>query len=49
MLVIERSHLNASALLLEGRSAEARSAVYEHVKYWPKDVLIAQMVQAFLD
>ena len=39
----ERSHLNASALLLEGRSAEARSAVYEHVKYWPKDVLIAQM------
>ncbi len=39
----ERSHLNASALLLEGKSAEARSAVYEHVKYWPKDALIAQM------
>ena len=39
----ERSHLNASALLLEGKSSEARAAVYEHVKYWPKDVLIAQM------
>jgi len=39
----ERSHLNASALLLEGKSAEARAAVYEHVKYWPNDVLIAQM------
>ena len=39
----ERSHLDASALLLEGRSAEAMAAVYEHVKYWPKDVLIAQM------
>ncbi len=39
----ERSHINASALLLTGKSAEAREAVYEHVKEWPTDVLIAQM------
>ena len=39
----EQSHLNVSRLLLQGKSAEARSAVYEHVKEWPRDVLIAQM------
>lgn len=39
----ERSHINASALLLEGKAAEARAAVYEHVKDWPADVMIAQM------
>ena len=39
----ERSHLNTSALLLEGKPSAAREAVYEHVKNWPKDVLIAQM------
>ena len=39
----EQSHLNVSSLLLRGKSAEARLAVYEHVKYWPRDVLIAQM------
>ena len=39
----EQSHLNVSSLLLRGKSAEARAAVYEHVKEWPRDVLIAQM------
>ena len=39
----EQSHLSASSLLLRGKSAEARAAVYEHVKEWPCDVLIAQM------
>jgi len=39
----ERSHLIVSSLLLKGKSAEARVAVYEHVKQWPRDVLIAQM------
>ncbi len=39
----ERSHLNASVMLIEGEPAAARAAVYEHVKYWPKDVLVAQM------
>ena len=39
----EQSHLNVSSLLLRGKSAEARLAGYEHVKYWPRDVLIAQM------
>lgn len=39
----ERSHINASGLLLEGKSAAAREAVYEHVKEWPTDVMIAQM------
>ena len=39
----ERSHINASALLLEGKAAEARTAVYEHVEKWPADVMIAQM------
>ncbi|WP_299733716.1 tetratricopeptide repeat protein [uncultured Tateyamaria sp.] len=39
----EESHINASTLLLEGKPAEARAAVYEHVKSWPRDVLIAQM------
>ena len=39
----EESHLNVSNLLLSGKSAEARLAVYEHVRRWPRDVLIAQM------
>ncbi|SFR52729.1 tetratricopeptide repeat protein [Litoreibacter janthinus] len=39
----ERSHINAAGLLLEGKSAAARSAVYEHVQEWPADVMIAQM------
>ena len=39
----ERSHLNVSSLLLRGKSGEARLAVYEHVRLWPRDVLIAQM------
>ena len=39
----ERSHINASALLLEGKAALARAAVYEHVESWPADVMIAQM------
>ena len=39
----EQSHLSVSSLLLRGKSAEARAAVYEHVKEWPCDVLIAQM------
>lgn len=39
----EQSHLNVSSLLLKGKSAEARAAVYEHVIEWPRDVLIAQM------
>ena len=39
----EKSHLHTSSLLLEGKSAAARKAVYEHVIDWPKDVLIAQM------
>ncbi|MDB4170286.1 tetratricopeptide repeat protein [Planktomarina sp.] len=39
----ERSHVNASALLLEGKAAAARAAVYEHVERWPADVMIAQM------
>ncbi|NKB54314.1 MAG: tetratricopeptide repeat protein [Rhizobiaceae bacterium] len=39
----ERSHIEVSGLLLEGKSAEARKAVYDHVEMWPKDVMIAQM------
>jgi tetratricopeptide (TPR) repeat protein len=39
----ELSHINVSGLLLEGKAAGARAAVYEHVKDWPLDVLIAQM------
>ena len=39
----EQSHLNVSSLLLSGKSAEARLAVYEHVRQWPRDVLVAQM------
>ena len=39
----ERSHINVSALLLEGKAAAARTAVYEHVEKWPADVMIAQM------
>ncbi|WP_299625288.1 tetratricopeptide repeat protein [uncultured Tateyamaria sp.] len=39
----EQAHINACALLLEGKAAQARAAVYEHVKVWPKDVMIAQM------
>jgi tetratricopeptide (TPR) repeat protein len=41
--VRERSHIHVSGLLLEGKSAEARRAVYEHVENWPRDVMIAQM------
>ena len=43
----EQSHLNVSRLLLQGKSAEARSAVYEHVNEWPRDVLIAQSVLVY--
>ena len=39
----EKSHIHISAFLLEGKSAQARASVYEHVTHWPKDVLIAQM------
>ena len=39
----ESSHIHASTLLLTGKGAEARRHVYEHVKEWPRDVLIAQM------
>lgn len=39
----ERSHIHASALLLEGKAPAARNAVYEHVDEWPTDVMIAQM------
>ncbi len=39
----EKSHLNVSSLLLSGKSAEARLAVYKHVTHWPRDVLVAQM------
>ena len=39
----ERSHINVSALLLQGKSAQARAAVYEHVNDWPADVMVAQM------
>ena len=39
----ERSHIEVSALLLEGNAPAARAAVYEHVKEWPTDVMIAQM------
>ncbi|NNE21391.1 MAG: tetratricopeptide repeat protein [Rhizobiales bacterium] len=39
----EASHINASGLLLEGKSAAARAAVYEHVAEWPSDVMVAQM------
>ena len=39
----EQSHINVSSLLLSGKSTEARLAVYEHVRRWPRDVLIAQM------
>ena len=39
----ERSHIEVSALLLEGNAPAARAAVYEHVKEWPADVMIAQM------
>lgn len=39
----ERSHINVSTLLLEGNAPAARAAVYEHIKEWPTDVMIAQM------
>jgi tetratricopeptide (TPR) repeat protein len=39
----ELSHLNVSGLLLEGKAVAARAAVYEHVKDWPLDVMVAQM------
>jgi len=39
----EQAHIHVSGLLLEGKSAEAREAVYDHVEQWPKDVMIAQM------
>lgn len=39
----ERSHIHASGLLLEGKSAAARAAVFDHVREWPKDVMVAQM------
>lgn len=39
----ERSHVDASRLLLEGKSAAARLAVYAHVEEWPTDVMVAQM------
>ena len=29
--------------MLEGKSAEARAAVYEHVEEWPTDVMVAMM------
>lgn len=41
--VRETAHVNTCALLLEGKAAQARAAVYEHVKSWPSDVMIAQM------
>ncbi len=39
----EASHIHTSKLLLTGKGADARRHVYEHVKDWPRDVLIAQM------
>lgn len=39
----ERSHVSVAGLLLEGKSAAARAAVYEHIKEWPADVMVAQM------
>lgn len=39
----ERSHIHVSGLLLEGKSSEARNAVYVHVEDWPMDVMVAQM------
>jgi tetratricopeptide (TPR) repeat protein len=39
----ERSHIHVAGLLLEGKSAAARTAVYEHVEAWPADVMVAQM------
>ncbi|MGI9388730.1 MAG: tetratricopeptide repeat protein [Boseongicola sp.] len=39
----EASHINASGLLLEGKGAAARAAVYEHIDQWPLDVMIAHM------
>ena len=39
----EASHIRTSTLLVTGKGAEARRHVYEHVREWPRDVLIAQM------
>ncbi len=39
----ETSHINAMALLLSGRAAEARAAVLAHVQTWPRDAMAAQM------
>ena len=39
----EASHIHNSTLLLTGKGADARRHVYDHVKKWPRDVLIAQM------
>ena len=39
----EISHIDASGLLLEGKGAAAREAVYQHVEEWPLDVMVAQM------
>lgn len=39
----ETSHIHASGLLLEGKGAAARAAVYAHIDQWPLDVMIAHM------
>lgn len=39
----ELSHVHVSGLLLEGKGAAARAAVYEHIEEWPLDVMIAHM------
>ena len=39
----QRSHVATSTLLLTGKSVAAREAVYEHIKHWPRDIMVAQM------
>ncbi len=39
----EKAHINLFALLLSGKAAEARGAVWEHVRDYPRDALAAQL------
>ncbi|WP_294222664.1 tetratricopeptide repeat protein [uncultured Shimia sp.] len=39
----EKAHINLFALMLSGKAAEARSAVWEHVRDHPRDALAAQL------
>lgn len=39
----EQAHINTLALLLAGKPVETRQAVFEHVRTYPRDAMIAQL------